>query len=261
MILRDRVALLQAKRGYRTSIDSLLLAAVAAEALAGSPPSALLDLGAGSGLVSLLLGLAWPETRLRLVELQPILASRALRNLALNGLGGRCEVIVHDLGDGAPATPLAPLVVSNPPYFRGERGTLPPDDERRRAHYESSAPLEAFCRVAADAVAPGGLVAVVYPFEGHVRLLDGLAAAGLGAQALWPFVHLPDAATPRRVVVAARRGPPHIARMPARALHLTPPPEGRYGPPLEAFVEALPVGATSRAAASIAAAETTRAAR
>ena len=70
LLLRDRVAILQARTGYRTSVDSLLLAAFAST-LSPNPPAHIVDLGAGTGLVATLLALHFREARATLIERQP----------------------------------------------------------------------------------------------------------------------------------------------------------------------------------------------
>ena len=54
VLLRGKVELLQAKRGYRTSVDAMALAFFAASHV--DDVHTCIDLGAGSGLVSILIG-------------------------------------------------------------------------------------------------------------------------------------------------------------------------------------------------------------
>lgn len=246
LLLRDRVALLQARQGYRTSVDSLLLAAFAA-ALPGPAPSRFVDLGAGTGLVAILLALRLEQTQALLVERQASMADRARRNLRLNGLMGRASVLERDIAEPWADPPQAPLVLSNPPYFRAAGRMLPKDLERAEAHYESTASVERFAEVAASMLAPGGTVVFVYPFEGHTRVLHGLAEAGLGERELHPFVHRDLAEPPHRVLVVARHGASSLQRLPPQPIQLRDPPDGLYSPALQAFVEALPIGAAERA--------------
>ncbi len=259
LLLEDRVALIQARRGYRTSVDSLLLAAVAAEVCEGDPAlwgrlcdgQPVLDLGAGSGLVSILLALRLrargvAKVSLRLLELQAQLAARAERNLALNGLGEGAEVECTDLADPSLTPPPAALVVCNPPYFRASGRMAPRTAEKALAHYETSASLERFCAVAARASLDAGCALFVYPFEGHTRLLAALAASGLGERQLRTYCHLPSAPTPGRVVVLARPGPPSLWRAPPQALMERDPPDSLYSPFLVHFLAGIPRGAVDR---------------
>ena len=143
VLFRRRLLLLQARRGYRCNVDSLLLAAHAAEALRGRATSLrghqsprVADLGAGCGVVGLAVALdrsatrdahndddandsspcellpvnsvntrdtTTRDTRVLSIERQASLASRCARNAALNGLSHRVEVWRGDVVDVADA--------------------------------------------------------------------------------------------------------------------------------------------------------------
>ena len=143
VLFRRRLLLLQARRGYRCNVDSLLLAAHAAEALRGRVTSLrghqsprVADLGAGCGVVGLAVALdrsatrdahddddandssprelppvnsvntrdaTTRDTRVLSIERQASLASRCARNAALNGLSRRVEVWRGDVVDVADA--------------------------------------------------------------------------------------------------------------------------------------------------------------
>jgi len=155
VLFRRRLLLLQAKKGYRCNVDSLLLAAHAAEVLRRrvsgkkweEKTPRIADLGAGAGVVGFAVALDFRvadttegTTRVLSIERQASLASRCARNAALNGLGDRVTVWRGDVNDvvGAAETRasegkeeeeeetravLAPwlrtcdAVVVNPPYY------------------------------------------------------------------------------------------------------------------------------------------------
>src|SRR5712692_3801555 len=73
---------IQSVRGFRHSLDALLLANFAAP----RPTDRVLDLGCGNGAIALLLAHRHPRLRVVGVEIQPALASRAQRGALLNGL-------------------------------------------------------------------------------------------------------------------------------------------------------------------------------
>lgn len=237
-LLRGRVRLLQSRKGYRTSVDAMALAWFALDGaqLAGHA----IDLGAGSGLVAILLGLACPQLQLHLIERQPLLAARAKRNLDLNGLQGRAAVIGADLANPPPALPAADLVVCNPPYYLVGARMPPQNAERRAAHCESTAPLERFAEVAAALLAPQGAACFVYPSAGAERLLAALAAAGLGAREVCLLWHREGDAKPVRVLVRARLGPEIAVKLlPDRYLHAAADLDHTYTANIEAFLRSL----------------------
>ena len=147
VLFRRRLLLLQARKGYRCNVDSLLLAAHAHEALRrrvgfgkiGEAPCApdggsrrgprVADLGAGCGVVGLAVALGGraddesgdgdaegtDETSVRVlsIERQASLASRCARNAALNGLSDRVCVRGLDVADVAEAAIEAPTTRAN----------------------------------------------------------------------------------------------------------------------------------------------------
>ncbi len=252
-LLRDRVRLLQSRKGYRTSVDAMALAWFACE----RQPDArrCVDLGAGSGLVSILVGLRRPDVQLVLIERQPELAARAQRNLVLNGLESRANLLLHDLADpltpadlarllrDCPRPPSDPctvdLVVCNPPYFRLEGRDPPRNPERHAAHCETTAPVERFCAVAAGLLGAQGVACFVYPAEGSARLTAGLTDAGLGDVEIYPLLHRENDPAPVRVLVRARRGIIFSRHGPTLYLHPHGARDEVYADAIEAFLASL----------------------
>ncbi len=150
----------QPPRGYRFSLDSVLLADFAAPRCRG----AVLDLGTGSGIVLLLLARLCPGlTRGVGVELQPELHECARANIEANGLSGRLAAVLGDFRGEVPgAAPGAfDLVVSNPPYRPVGAGRRNPDPGKEIARHEVACTMADLFRAAARFLAPGGRVAVL----------------------------------------------------------------------------------------------------
>jgi tRNA1(Val) A37 N6-methylase TrmN6 len=195
-LLDGRVRLLQPARGYRVAVDAVLLAA-AAEAAAGDR---VLDLGAGVGAVGLCLAARVPRCSIVGIELQPALARLAERNAELNGMSERLRTIVHDLALPLPADLGAfDHVVTNPPYLAAAVADPSPDPSKALATVESSADLECWLAVAADAVKSAGTLLVIHRRDRLEEVVGHLARLDWGDVTV---KHLPPAA---RVLVRARR--------------------------------------------------------
>ncbi len=91
-LLNGRVRLLQPRRGHRVGSDAVLLAA----ALRPLANETVVDLGAGTGAVGLMMA-ASGAAEVVFVERDPALAALCRRNIALNGLTGRARVIEADI--------------------------------------------------------------------------------------------------------------------------------------------------------------------
>lgn len=147
------VLLLQDRHGCRATTDTMVLALYAWSRLDVQPCS-VLELGCGTGLASIMLGLVWPKCRLSLVDLQDSLVDRAARNLQINDLRDRAEVWKADVALPMPkGVPDAEVVICNPPYWSAWGHQAPKNEEKRLGWIASpSAGINSFSRAAASAI-------------------------------------------------------------------------------------------------------------
>ena len=110
------LTLTQPARGYRYSLDPFLLAGFCRP----RPRERILDLGAGVGVIGLLLARRHPTVRVVGIELQPELARHAAENARASGLAARVHVVRADLREAPRFLPPEHFnrVVANPPFRR-----------------------------------------------------------------------------------------------------------------------------------------------
>jgi tRNA1Val (adenine37-N6)-methyltransferase len=152
-----RIRVLQRKKGYRFSVDAALLAGF----IRTGPADEALELGAGSGIISLLLSVQ-PFRSVMALEIQPGMADLARRNVELNGLGDRIRVVEADLRTYEPGRTFD-LIFSNPPYIRGLTGYLSASAEKAAAKHELHGGIEEVLERTAAWLAPDGRACFVYP--------------------------------------------------------------------------------------------------
>lgn len=223
-LLGGRVRLLQPARGYRVAVDAVLLAAVV-EARAGER---VLDLGAGVGSVGLCLAARVPGCTVVGIELQPVLAALARRNAALNGVGDRVQIVVHDIAAALPDLGLFDHVATNPPYLAAAVADLSPNRSKALATVESSADLARWLEVAAGALKPAGTLLAIHRSDRLEEIVGHLVRQGLDDIAV---KRLPPAA---RVLIRARRsGEPRRTETEPFTLHR---PNGGYTDEAEAVL-------------------------
>lgn len=199
----------QPRRGYRFSVDALLLAMAAFDAPEGNGAAdreeTVLELGTGAGVVLLVLGLNPRFRELVGLEIQPQLAAIARRNVAEAGLGPRISVVEGDLRD-PPASVTGrrfDLVVSNPPYYPVSDGHVNADPQRAIARHEVACRLSDVLGRARASVRPGGRVILVYPAPRAESVLASAPAARLAVSHL-RFVRSRDGYRPRQVLFGMR---------------------------------------------------------
>lgn len=156
-----RLKVLQPIKGYRFSVDALLLASFFQE----RPGEHILELGPGSGIISLILALRDETLYLTGIEIQEDLADLARRNIAMNQLSGRIEIQTGDIRCTAKHFPSASFdaVVFNPPYRRMHSGKVNPDRQKAIARHEVEGSFADFLRGARHVLKPGGRTAFIYP--------------------------------------------------------------------------------------------------
>jgi tRNA1Val (adenine37-N6)-methyltransferase len=153
--------IMQPRDGYRFSLDPLLLCDFAT---IGEEGARVIDLGAGSGIIPLLLARKSVCAKIVGVELQEEMASLAGRNVVLNGLSDRIEIIGADilsLRDRFPVSSFD-LVTANPPYRKPGSGKISPKTGRDKARHETTATLMDFLEAAKYLVKPTGTIVFTY---------------------------------------------------------------------------------------------------
>ncbi|MFZ2055259.1 MAG: methyltransferase [Candidatus Aminicenantales bacterium] len=177
-----RLLVLQKKRGYRFSLDAPLLA----DFICTRPSDRLLELGAGNGIISLLLSRK-PLRRIVCLEIQPGLADLARRNIALNHLESKASVLERDLRTYR-AGEKYDVVFSNPPYIKKKGGQLSPSGEKSIAKHEIKCDIFDIMHVAGKALERDGRACVIYPAKRKADFDRALEENGLKVKAL-RYVH------------------------------------------------------------------------
>jgi tRNA1Val (adenine37-N6)-methyltransferase len=199
-LLRGRVRLIQPARGFRSSLDPVLLAG-----FVPPPYGRFVDIGCGTGPVSFMLLARDPNATGVGIEIQPRLARLAALGARANGYQERFEVRAADVRQLGALGGAFDLVVTNPPFRPLGTGVLPPDEERSIANHELTLRLDQWLDAAASMLGAGGRLAAIFPAQRWPELAAGLTARGLAPVRLRPVASRPDTAA-HRLLVEARRG-------------------------------------------------------
>ena len=169
-----RLKILQKKKGYRYTIDSVLLA----HFVEPKKGDRIIELGAGSGVISLLLAFRNPGVRVTGLELQAELADMAARSVSINGLEGRVKMICGDVRKAAEflETRSQDVAVFNPPYRKMGSGQVNPATEKALARHEIAGSIADFLKAASHALEAGGRICMIYPCSRMVEAIHRMRA-------------------------------------------------------------------------------------
>jgi tRNA1Val (adenine37-N6)-methyltransferase len=168
-LFEGRLNLYQYKKGYRFSIDTLLLAAFARKKLRGC----VADLGTGSGVLPILLARSPDICSLTGFEIQPDLADLALHNVVLHTLGQRVRIEQADIKEirSLHKAESFDAAIANPPFYPLGTGRINPGSQDAIARHELLATLGDFVSTAFFLIKNGGKFCAIFPASRSADLI------------------------------------------------------------------------------------------
>lgn len=143
----------------KVGTDGVLLGAWAGVAGAGR----VLDIGAGTGLLSLMIAQRAPAAEVHGVEIDEQSAQQAAENAAASPWADQVRIVHSSIQEFAKTCPYTyDLIISNPPFFR--ESLKPPGKERGAArHAENAMPHSDLLRAVRTMLAPQGRFCLILP--------------------------------------------------------------------------------------------------
>lgn len=129
----------------------------------------ILDVGAGSGLISLQLAQRNPWASITSIEIDPAAAAQAKENIQSSPWSDRMEVICSDFRDYH-AENKFDLIVSNPPYFVDALKC--PDNQRCMARHTNELNYELLFGHSTHLLSEQGIISVIIPSEVEKTVID-----------------------------------------------------------------------------------------
>ncbi len=208
--IRD-IQIYQNKNGYRFSVDALLLFS-----FIGLPRvKKIADLGAGSGIIGILLAKKYQHAEVALIELQRSLAKLAEKNVILNNLDDRVKVIRADLRELSKTRlfthlhmlPFADfdLVVSNPPFRKVKTGRLSIGDEKAIARHEIKLSIKDLVKAGSTLLKHHGRLCIIHLPERLTEIIDAMQENNLEPKRM-RFIHSTISSEAKMVLIEAVKG-------------------------------------------------------
>lgn len=138
-----------------------------------------LDIGAGTGLLSLMMAQLNATASIDAIEIDHEAASQALENFNASPWTRRLNLVHADIHEFSPGGKYD-LIISNPPFFEGD--LLSGNDKKNAAKHDLSLTLKQLAERAGEWLCLDGLFAVLLPHH-RVEYFEQLAAE----EGLYPF--------------------------------------------------------------------------
>lgn len=164
-IYNKSTELYQSRNGYRFNSDSMILSWFVNRICSGFvSENTALEIGAGSGIVSIVLKRRGFLPKIDCVEIQESLYEILEKNIESNSLSGEISPFCADFADFAGTKRKKyDLVFVNPPYFAKESGHLSADSEKALAKHEVAGSLADFFEISGKVLRKGGKFVVIFP--------------------------------------------------------------------------------------------------
>lgn len=190
----------QENAAMKVGTDSDLLGSL------GAGGSRILDIGTGTGVLSLMMAQRFPEARITAVEIDDNAVLDAGYNFSHSPFAER--ITLHHLSfqqylAEAGDVPLFDSVICNPPYF--DRSLECPDLGRSRARHSSSLPFDVLAQGAYRLLEEGGLFSVCIPPEVLEPFCAECQFAGFTLKYNYQIKSLPQKG-PKRYVLVHQKG-------------------------------------------------------
>ena len=201
--VNEKITLIQKKDGLTFGTDAFLLAAFMKE----QKRAYAVELGAGTGIISLLCAARNRFEHIHAIEIQEDFYDITKRNVQLNELGHKIDVINADVRNIGAATfgREADVVFSNPPYMRTDSGKRNDSDRKYIARHEVCGGIDDFCAAAYRSLKHGGRFYCVWRPDRLSSLMSALRANSLEPK-LAIFVHGDRDSEPSMVLLSCTKG-------------------------------------------------------
>ena len=132
-------------------------------------PQRILDIGAGTGILSLMMAQRFPQALIHSIEIDAETAQECKQNITSSPWKERITVFQTDIRDFS-ASNSYDLILSNPPFFSED--THSPNQKRSLARANDSLPFDQLLSCVSRLLSPQGTFSVVIPYKEETSFLQ-----------------------------------------------------------------------------------------
>lgn len=147
---------------FKITNDAILLAKYVREYIKGKNFKNILDIGTGSGILSLYIS-DIPNIEIDAIEIQNILVNILNDNLINNNLHNKIKVINEDIRkyEGKKYD----IIISNPPYYKANSGKLPENDILKYSKFDLLLNISDFIKSINRLLNNDGVFIIIMPMD------------------------------------------------------------------------------------------------
>ncbi len=181
----------------------------------------ILDIGTGTGLLSLMLAQQSPAA-IDALELDEAAYRQAAGNFEASPWPTRLKALQQDVQTYQPGEQY-PFIITNPPFY--ENDLKSPDSRRNTAMHTTTLDYAALLHAIRRLLTPGGRFSVLLPYEGFQRFREMAEAAGYTLQELLEVRQTTGHGFFRAVGIFGKGGEIHVREMAVYDAHRQYTPE------------------------------------
>ncbi len=197
----ENLKIIQNKEGFCFGIDSILLSDFAKNI---KPKSKVVDIGTGTGIISILLSKKTNAQKIFGVEIQEEVADMAKRSVKLNNLEDKIEIINDDIKNINKYLPnnSIDVIVTNPPYKKLDSGIKNENQKLLISRHEIACNLQNIAEISRKLLKDKGEIFLVHKSERLVDILTTFRQEKLEVK-LIRFVQSTQNSSPNLVLIKA----------------------------------------------------------
>lgn len=200
--LGGALEIFQPQEGFRSGSDAVFLSAIIPSSYEGT----VLDVGCGSGVVSLCASFRCKNGLFFGIDKQKYLVEIAQKNSKLNCLESRTTFIAEDLLNTTLKKNRFDCVLTNPPYYDFRQKIV---SDKNMACFQSSVNLENWIKNCIQFVRPSGYFCMIYPAQYVEKALYAMRSLGeIVLYPLWPKKEMPA----KRVILRGKKNSRAVTR-------------------------------------------------
>lgn len=197
------------------------------------PGDRILDIGCGCGIIPVILGYCFPQSRITGIEIQTELAETASKNVINNKLEQTVSIINQDIKTINPESAGGPfdLILSNPPYKKHNTGRLNPDTQKAIARHEIAMDIQILASKAEALLRPKGRLMIIFPSERLTDIQKAVQSTSIRPEWI-RYIYTAQDKPPKRVLFSGRKDITAPNRV-LSPIYLWPCQKNRYAPEMK----------------------------